>query len=172
MARSHYPQSLAEQTEQLLQQTSTIFPALSNATSGPPPVFNHLSRGWSTGRQETPRKLDIKQETNKESSTRSKQHRRHKQTNPKRTNGYKSRSTSDDLGESGLGARNIVSRGVQCKQLTTTEPPGASQGAARGGVTVRMIPSWDPRSLSREFLRRENKKMRMTVIKKNIWSKL
>ena len=52
------------------------------------------------------------------------------------------------------------------------KPPGASRGAARGGVTVRMIPPWDPRNSPREFLQKENKRARTSVIKKNILSKL
>ena len=174
MAGSSHTQSLAEQSERLLQQTSRIFPDVPYFTSGPTPVFNHFPRGQSTDMPKTPRKLDIKQEADKEPGTRSQQPGRRKQTNPKRTTGYESRSTSpqDGLGESRLRVRKVVSRGIQCMLLTSMEPPGASRGAVRGGVTVRMIPSWDPRNSPREFLQKKNKRARTSVIKKNIWSKL
>ena len=173
MAGPSHTQSLEEQSEKLLKQNSRIFPDVSYATSGPSPVFNHLPRGQSTDRPETPRKLDIKQETNKESGTRSQQPGRRKQTNPKRTSRYESRSTSpqDGLGESRLRARKVVSQGIQCMLLTSMEPPGASRGAARGGVTVRMIPSWEPRNSPRYFQWIETKRARTSAIKKNIWSK-
>ena len=70
------------------------------------------------------------------------------------------------MGDSGLGARKVVSQGIQYTLLMTMEPPGASRGAARGGVTVRMIPSWDPRNSPREFLQKENKRARTSVKKK------
>ena len=94
MAGSSHTQSLAEQSERLLQQTSRIFPDVPHSTSGPTPVFNHFPRGESTNMPKTPRKLDIKQKTNKESGTRSQQPGRRKQTNPKQATGYKSRRTN------------------------------------------------------------------------------
>ena len=173
MAGSSSTRSLAEQSERLLQQTSRIFPNVPYTPPGTTKVLHHFSRGQSTDMPKTPRKPDIKQETNKESDTRMQQPGRCKQKHPKRTTGYESRSTNtrDGLGESRLGARKVISRGIQCQLLTSMEPPGMSRGTG-GGVTVSMIPPGDPRNSPRGYQWKEIKRAKTSVIRKNIWAKL
>ena len=174
MARTGSSRSLAEQSERLLKQTARIFPN-KPYTPGITKVLETVPRGKGTDVPEEPREQNIKLETTKEGGTRAEQPGRRKQKNPRKSGGFETTSTRctsprDGLGESRLGARQVVHRGVQCELLSSMGPPRTPTGA--GGVTLSMIPPGDPRNTPRGCQWKESKRARMSVIRKNIWAKL
>merc|ERR1711954_201712 len=127
MAQPSSSKSLAEQSERLLQQTARIFPN-KPYTPGITKVFDNIPGGKGADVPEKPRKPDIKHEATKEGGTRAQQPGCQKQKNPRRAGGFEIASTRftsprDDLGESRLGARKVLHRGIQCQLLSSMEPP-------------------------------------------------